>query len=369
MVIETRAVYDDRIARVRAEMAKHGVDALAVGVGADLIYLAGYPSHTSERLTLLIVPKEGEPRIVVPQLEAPRLGPAGVPFPPVAWEETADPTATAADLLWETGARSIAVGDELWASFLIRLQRHLPEATWSLAGEIMRELRMCKDEAEIGLLREASRRTDAAWVDFTATSIAGLTERQASERLNGLMRDHGMESIAFSICASGPNSASPHHSTGDRVIAGGDAVVFDFGGRYRHYVSDVTRTVHIGPPADEYRTVYAIVLRANEATFAAVRPGVACDDLDKTARDLITQAGYGAYFIHRVGHGLGLDVHEEPYLVSGNTLPLRPGMVFSDEPGIYLPGKFGIRIEDSVVVTATGGEKLNTAPRDLVVMQ
>lgn len=368
MATEARAVYEGRIARVRAEMAQRGVDALAIGVGADLIYLAGYPSHTSERLTLLIVPKEGEPRIVVPQLEAPRLAPAGVPFAPVAWEETADPTAIAADLLWETGARRIATGDELWAAFLLKLQRHLPEAQWTLAGEIMRELRMCKDAAEIALLREASRRTDAAWVDFTRTRIAGLTERQAAERLNGLMREHGMESIAFSICASGPHSASPHHSTGDRVIAEGDAVVFDFGGRYRHYVSDVTRTVHIGAPSEEYRRVYDIVRRANEATFAAVRPGVPCEALDRVARELIAQAGYGEYFIHRVGHGLGLDVHEEPYLVGGNTLPLRPGMVFSDEPGIYLPGRFGIRIEDSVVVTATGGEKLNTAPRDLLVM-
>jgi Xaa-Pro aminopeptidase len=363
-----RPDYQDRVRRAQAVMADHGVDALAIGVGSDLLYLAAYPAHTSERLTLLIVPKEGEPKIVVPQLEAPRLGPAGVPFAPVAWEETADPSSIAADIIWETGARSVASGNELWASFLIKLQRHLPEVKWDIAGDIMRELRMCKDKAEVDLLREASHRTDDAWVDFTQTKIAGLTERQAAERLMGLMRDHGMESVAFCIAASGPNSASPHYNTADRVIQEGDAIVFDFGGRYQHYVSDITRTVHIGEPSDEYRKVYDVVLKANEAAFAAVRPGVACQEIDRAARKVITDAGYGEYFIHRVGHGLGLDVHEEPYMVEGNDLPLRVGMVFSDEPGIYIPGKFGVRIEDSVVCTETGGEKLNGAPRDLLVM-
>ncbi len=172
----------------------------------------------------------------------------------------------------------------------------------------------------------------------------------------------------FGICASGPNSASPHYHTGDRVIAEGDAIVFDFGAELDGYLSDMTRTVVIGDPSDEYRKVYDIVLRANQAAFEAVRPGVPCEDIDKAARDLITEAGYGEYFIHRVGHGLGLDVHEDPYLVKGNTTPLAPGMVFSDEPGIYIPGKFGVRIEDTVVCTEDGAERLNGAPKDLTVM-
>ncbi len=369
MTATGQTIYHDRVRRAQAEMARQGVDALAIGVGSDLDYLTGYPSHNSERLTLLIVPKEGEPRIVVPELEAPRLKQAGVPFAPVVWSETEDPANMAADLIWETGARSVASGDHLWASFLIKMQRHLPEVTWNIAGGIMRELRMCKDAPEIALLREASHRTDKAWEDFAQTKIAGLTERQAMERLGDLMRAHGIESMAFGICASGPNSASPHYSTADRVLQEGDAVVFDFGGFSKHYVSDITRTVHIGAPSDEYRKVYDVVLRANEAAFAATRPGVACQEIDRAARKIIADAGYGEYFIHRVGHGLGLDVHEEPYMVEGNTLPLRVGMVFSDEPGIYMPGKFGVRIEDSVVCTETGGEKLNDAPRDLLVMQ
>ena len=168
-----RADYHDRVRRAQAEMARQGVDALAIGVGADLIYLAGYPSHNSERLTLMIVPKEGAPKIVVPQLEAPRLGPAGVPFEAVAWEETADPSSIAADIIWETGARSVASGDELWASFLIKMQRHLPEVKWEIAGGIMRELRMCKDAAEVALIREASHRTDAAWVELRRRKLPG----------------------------------------------------------------------------------------------------------------------------------------------------------------------------------------------------
>jgi Xaa-Pro aminopeptidase len=225
-----------------------------------------------------------------------------------------------------------------------------------------------KDDAELAAQREVARRTDQAWAAFLeAGPIGGLTERQAMDRLDQLMKERGITPL-FGICASGPNSASPHYHTGERVIELGDAVIFDWGGELDGYLSDMTRTVVIGEPSAEYRTVYEIVLRANQAAFEAVRPGVPCEDVDRAARDLITQAGYGEYFIHRVGHGLGLDVHEDPYLVSGNTMPLAPGMVFSDEPGIYMAGKFGVRIEDTVVCTESGAERINSAPRDLVVM-
>ena len=187
------------------------------------------------------------------------------------------------------------------------------------------------------------------------------------ERLGALMQKRGL-GASFGICASGPNSASPHHHTGDRVIQEGDAVIFDWGGTLDGYHSDVTRTVFVGQPTEKFRKVYDIVKRANQATLDAVKPGVACEDLDRTARDLITKEGFGENFIHRVGHGLGMDVHEEPYLVGGNTTPLAVGMVFSDEPGIYIEGEFGVRIEDSVVVTETGGKRLNEASRELTVM-
>jgi len=187
------------------------------------------------------------------------------------------------------------------------------------------------------------------------------------ERLAGMMDKRGL-ARSFGICASGPNSASPHHHTGERVIQPGDAVIFDWGGRLNGYHSDVTRTVFIGNPTDEYRKVYDVVRRANQIALDAVRPGATAESIDQAARDLITEAGYGEAFLHRVGHGLGMDLHEEPYLVGGNTTPLEVGMVFSDEPGIYLAGKFGVRIEDSVVVTETGGKRLNEASRELTIM-
>ncbi len=363
------ADYMARIGRAQAEMATKGIDALIVGVGSDLIYLAGYPAHPSSRMTLLVVPRAGETQIIVPVLEAPRVQALGIPFSVIPWGETDNAQQIAADLLKRHGAKTVAAGDELWARWLVRIQNLLPGLRWEIGSLLLRELRMLKDAAEIASLREAAHRTDAAWEAFKgSTKLTGLSERGAITRLTEVMKAHGLDSHG-GICASGPNSASPHHSTGDRVIQAGDAVCFDFGGLFEHYHSDITRMVHIGEPDAEYRKVYDIVLRANAAAFAAVRPGVECQSVDTAARDLITAEGYGEYFVHRVGHGLGLDVHEEPYLVQGNALPMRAGMVFSDEPGIYMPGKFGVRIEDACVCTESGGDKLNQAPRDLAVME
>jgi len=227
---------------------------------------------------------------------------------------------------------------------------------------------MIKDQYEIDALAEAGRLTDLAWEAFIQSEpISGLTELQALQRLIDISRDQGLQSPS-GIIGSGPNSASPHHGGNDRVIGEGDAMVFDWGGRIDGYYSDVTRSAHVGEPEDEYRRVYDIVKRANEATFNAVRPGIELQELDRAARGLITDEGYGEYFVHRVGHGLGLEVHEEPYLVEGNTLPLQVGMTFSDEPGIYIEGRFGVRIEDTVLCTDEGGKKLNHATRELIAL-
>jgi Xaa-Pro aminopeptidase len=362
----TATDHQDRIARAQTAMRGADVDLLCVGPSADLFYLTGINAHLSERLNLLLVPASGTPKFVVPRLEAPNVADKADLVDIRAWEETESPSELAASLA--EGATSIAVGDQLHAIYLLRLQEAIPGATWTPGGPLLRDLRMRKDDAELAAQREVARRTDEAWSVFLESGpIAGLTETQAMERLNQLMIERGMTPM-FGICASGPNSSSPHYNTGERVIEAGDAVIFDWGGELNGYLSDMTRTVVIGEPSDEYRKVYDIVLRANQAAFAAVRPGVPCEDVDRAARDVITDAGYGEHFIHRVGHGLGLDVHEDPYMVSGNTLPLAPGMVFSDEPGIYLEGKFGIRIEDTVVCTKDGAERINSAPRDLVVM-
>jgi Xaa-Pro aminopeptidase len=349
-------------------MARQDVDYLFVTPSSDLIYMLGYPAHSSERLTLLGVPQDGEPFVVVPTLESVRLNHRRDIVDIHAWDETDSPTALVARLV--EGAGSIAVSDQTWAGFLMKLQEELPDARFVSGTPVLRELRMIKDAEEIENIRIASAKTDAAWEEFVATvSITGLTEIQAGEKLAELMAAQGLPRPTFLIVGSGPNSASPHYMTGERAIKHGDAVVFDFGARWNHYTSDLTRTVCVGEPTEEYITVYNTVLAANRAAFAAVRPGVECQEIDRAARKVIEDAGYGEYFIHRVGHGLGLDGHEEPYMVEGNSLPLAEGMVFSDEPGIYISGHFGVRIEDILVCTEDGAESFNNCNRELTVME
>lgn len=362
-------LYQERLARARAAMTDRGIEALIVTPSSDLVYLLGYAAHTSERLTALLLPHEGRAAVVVPALEAPRLADRTAAIDIISWSETTDPVELAAARLRRQGARTIAVAEEMWSGFLLRLISALPTVRFVSAAPILRDLRVIKTATELEHLREAGRRTDRVWEEFTRTAqLLGKSERQAGKIIADLMEHHGLGEPAFLICASGPNSASPHHLTGDRIIANGDAIVFDFGGNVAGYKSDLTRTVHAGAPDAEFARVYDVVERARAAALAAVRPGATCASVDRAAREVIEAAGFGEFFIHRVGHGLGLDVHEEPYLVAGNETPLRTGMVFSDEPGIYLPGKFGIRIEDSVVCTETGGELLNHARRDLVVL-
>jgi len=363
----TLAVYVDRMRRAQVELKRQEIDLLLLGPSADLYYLTGLKAHLSERLNLLLLPRDGDASMIVPVLEAPLVADRGDQLKIHPWKETQAPADLVSQFAGDVRGKRVAVGDQLWSVFLLRLQEAMPGASWCPATPVMRVLRMIKDGREIELLHEAGRRTDDAWQEFITLGIAGQTEAQAIERLHGLMKARGLEG-GWGICASGPNSASPHHHTGDRIIQTGDAVVFDFGGTLEGYFSDVTRTLHVGPPGEEFRRVYDIVLSANQAMLDAVQPGVPCERLDEAARDLIAREGYGEAFLHRVGHGLGLEVHEEPYLVGGNALPLAAGMVFSDEPGIYLEGRFGVRIEDAVVCTDTGGERLNEATRELTVV-
>jgi Xaa-Pro aminopeptidase len=366
-VLKEAAPYADRLQRAQGEMARQGIDLLVVGASADLRYLIGYEGHESERMSVLVLPREGVPHYVMPGLEAPLLHEQRDLLEIVAWEETEDPAAKVAAVAGPAGKGTIAVGDELWSVFTLRLQRAMPRARWSEGGQLLRPLRMIKDEREIALLAEAARRTDESWEEFLTMSISGLTEWEVRERLMVFTAGRGLEPV-FCNVGSGPNGASPHQTASDRVIGPGDAVVCDWGGSLEGYNSDVTRTVHVGEPSAEFMRAYDAVLAANQAAFEAVRPGVPCQEIDRAARAVLTAAGYGEAFTHRVGHGLGLSLHEEPYLVEGNTLPLAAGMVFSDEPGVYFPGRFGIRIEDTVVCTAEGGRRLNEAPRELRVM-
>jgi Xaa-Pro aminopeptidase len=356
-----------RLERAKAALRERGIDVLVVGPSADLRYLTGIDAHLSERMNLLVLPTEGRPAFVVPRLEASNVAGREALLDVLVWQETEAPAELVAHRVGSS-AKVAAVGDQLHSVFLLRLQEALPGLRWLPAGPVLRDLRMLKDAAEVATMREAARRTDEAWAAFVESeTLVGLTERQAMDRLMRLTTERGLEP-SFGTCASGPNSAHPHHATGTRVIEPCDVVLFDWGGSLDGYQSDMTRTVVAGAPSEEFRRVYETVLRANEAAFAAVRPGATCESIDRAARRVIEEAGYGPHFIHRVGHGLGLDVHEEPYLVAGNALPLEPGMVFSDEPGIYLESRFGVRIEDTVICTEDGAERINSAPRDLVVM-
>ncbi len=361
-------LYASRIDRARAEMNKDGLDYLVVGPGSDLFYLTGYNAHLSERLNLLVIGRDGSANMVVPVLEAPLYAGRESLAPTKTWTETEKPADLVASILGDAKGKTIGVADQLWSVFLLRLQESVKGASWVTGNDVMRNLRMIKDDKEIEALTDVGRRTDAAWMEFIETAqITGLTEKQAMDKLGRLMEKQGL-AYSGGICASGPNSASPHHHTGDRVIQQGDVIVFDWGSEVDGYHSDITRTVIVGAPTEEYKKVYETVKRANQAAFDAVKAGVPCEDIDKAARDVIAAEGYGEAFIHRVGHGLGLDGHEEPYMVSGNTLPLEVGMVFSDEPGIYLEGNFGVRIEDILVCTENGARRFNEATRDITVM-
>jgi D-alanyl-D-alanine dipeptidase len=337
--------------------------------GPDLRYFTGYePVAITERITLLTIHADRDPALLVPVLE--RAGAEAAPGAAALalhdWADGADQHAAAAALLEPRGR--YAVSDAAWAMHVLGLQRALPESRYVAMTEALPMVRAVKDAEELDRLAAAGAAVDAAFEELVRLRFAGRREREVAAVLAGLLRERGHESVEFTLVASGPNGADPHHETGDRVIEEGDMVVLDFGGLKDGYGSDTTRTVHVGEPSDEEREVHEIVRRAQQAGFEAVRPGSACQDVDRAARQVIADAGYGDYFIHRVGHGIGLTVHEPPYMVEGETLPIEPGMCFSIEPGIYLPGRFGVRIEDIVVATDDGGRRLNASRRELAVV-
>jgi Xaa-Pro aminopeptidase len=363
--------HQGRLDRARQLMDESGVDFLFIGPSSDFRYFTGHPGRTSERLTALLIPLQGEPVIVVPRLEAPLVAHLSDRFSFEVWDETDDPIERVAGRVAQAGAESIGVNDEIWSGFLLQLQQQQPNRSYQRGADILSALRSVKDEDELALLREASRRTDQAWLQFCDTvQLSGRAENEVAADLMQTMADHGMPDIAFCIVAGGPNGASPHHHTGSRVIEPGDPVVIDFGGVYEGYYSDVTRTpVAGGEPPDGFAEAYAVVLEAQQTAFETIGPGVPAQEVDRAARKVITDHGYGEYFVHRLGHGIGMTGHEAPYLVEGNETLLQPGMVVSDEPGIYIPGRWGIRIEDTVVVTEDGRERYNHVPRDLTVLR
>ena len=358
--------YAGRIQKARRLVAESGAQAMLLSVGADLPYFIGYEAMPLERLTMLVLPAGGEAELVVPRLEAPRVEPRGAAFSITPWDELDDPVELVARRC--RGFDSLLIGDQTWARFLLELQGALPMSRFSSATPLTSQLRARKDAAEVALLREAGAAADRVVATLLKEPFAGRTERSIAGRVQELTVGEGHDIASFAIVASGPNAASPHHEPTDRKLAEGDTVVIDFGGRRRGYCSDTTRTFVVGIPDAEVAEAHAVLRAAQEAARAAVRPGVSAEDVDKAARDVIADGGFADYFIHRTGHGIGLEVHEHPYIVAGNRQPLEPGMAFSIEPGIYVPDKYGMRIEDIVVCTADGIEELNRSDRSLQVV-
>jgi Xaa-Pro aminopeptidase len=366
-------MFRERADRVRSRMGDLGVDVLLLSVGPDLPYLTGYEAMPLERLTMLVLPKDGDATLVVPRLEAPRVVERPDVFSIVPWEETEDPIALVAGLVGS--APSLAIGDRTWARFLVDLQRALPGAAFTRGSEVIGPLRARKDAAEVDALRRAAAAADrvAAALQGGEIELVGRTEAEVSAELGRRLLAEGHHRVNFAIVAAGANAASPHHEPGPRTIEAGEVVLCDFGGTMLGpdgvgYCSDITRCVHLGEPAADLAGAYDVLHDAQQAAVAAAVLGTPCEEVDATARRAITAAGLGERFIHRTGHGIGIEEHEDPYIVSGNATPLEAGHAFSVEPGIYVPGRFGLRLEDIVVAGPDGPEPLNRADHALAVL-
>ncbi|MDP8904562.1 MAG: Xaa-Pro peptidase family protein [Chloroflexota bacterium] len=387
------ARYAQRLERAQALLPEHDASALLIGVGADLLWLTGYAAMPLERLTMLVIPARGTATLVVPRLEVPAAEAAPAVdrqlVELVSWQETEDPFALVARQLAEAKSRpeiqlgalggawgrlgTLLVSDRLWASFLLRLQEQIPDAAFGLASTILADLRAVKDAEEIELLRRAAHAADRVVATIAMGRLVGRSEADVAHEVRERLVAEGHDVAAFAIVASGPNSASPHHEPSERTIRPGEPIVLDIGGQLEGYYSDITRTLWVtggdgAAPTDDFVRLYDVLQRAQTAGREAVAPGVRCADVDRAARAVIEAAGFADQFIHRTGHGIGLEGHEHPYLVAGNDRPLAVGHAFSVEPGIYLAGRHGARIEDIVTCAGTGPDVLNEAPRELYVV-
>ncbi|MBY6090475.1 M24 family metallopeptidase [Maritimibacter alkaliphilus] len=351
--------------RLRGLMQQDGLDAVLIGPSASFREMMGRDANMTERLVALLVTATGA-ELIVPRLQAPLYEEHPVNL--LIWDEAEDATARLADRLAELDIAQLGVNDEFWAGFLLRLAHHAPTLDIRPATSLER-LRAVKTAEEIAGLQAAADAIDRVWARFLSENrvLTGQTELALRAALTQLMRDEGFETVAWVDVGAGANGASSLHHGSDYVIQRGDPIVFDFAGRYDGWNGDIARVACAGAPEADYLQAYALLLDAQEAAFQAIQAGVPASTPDSVAREILTQAGHGDHFTHRVGHGIGRDVHEQPYLVAGNSLPLVPGMVMSDEPGIYIPGRWGMRVEDIVVLTEEGPRRLTQSPRDLFI--
>ncbi len=365
----TDEVYAARMDRTAYEAAALGYAGVLVTPGPDLVWLCGYrPTATAARLTLLVLTANAQPRLLVPALDRPtaEAAPGAGAVRVFDWWEGQDAYAAAAGLLRPHGR--YAVSDATWALHVLCLQKSLPLAVFQPLSAVLPMRRAVKDEHEVARLAAAAAAADAAYEEVLGLRFAGRSERELAADLAGLLRGPGRSRVDFTVVGAGPHAADPRHRPGDRIVGDGDMVVLDFGGLRDGYGFDTARTVHVGEPTDEERRVHATVRAAQRSAFAAVRPGASCQEVDRAARAVLEEAGHAGHGVHRTGHGVGVTTHEPPYLMEGEEQPLEPGMCFSIEPGIHLPDRFGVRIEDVVTCTEDGGRRLNTASHELVVV-
>jgi len=366
-------MFAERVGRVRDRMRELDVEVLLLSVGPELPYLTGYEAMPLERLTMLVLPVDGDATLLVPRLEAPRVVERPEVFRLESWDETDDPIERTAAL---TGAAArVAVGDRTWARFLVDLQPRLAVRSWVRGNDVVGPVRAVKDAAEVEALRAAGAAADRVAAQLQAGDIPlrGRTEAEVSADLGRRLLAEGHHKVNFAIVAAGPNAASPHHEPGSTVIEDGQAVLCDFGGTMHGpggvgYCSDITRVVAVGSAPDELVEAYAALHDAQQAAVQAAVVGASCEDVDRVARRHLVDAGWGDWFIHRTGHGIGIEEHEDPYIVEGNATPLEAGHAFSIEPGVYPAGRWGIRLEDIVVATDDGPLPCNRADHSLVVV-
>jgi len=360
----------ERISKVQNLMRSHNIDALLLSVGADLPYFIGYEAMPLERLTMLVIKDEGTPTLIIPQLERARVTERPSIFSICEWGETEDPIEIVASAL--TGSARVAIGDTTWSRFTIELHKRMPSVDLLRANPITTQLRSIKSIEELDRLQEAASAVDkiAHRLQTGQIELIGKTEKQVSEELGRQIIDEGHHKVNFAIVAAGENAASPHHEAGDRRILESEIVLCDFGGTMYDddgvgYCSDLTRCVWTGNPPQEFIEMYAVLQEAQGKQVQASIHGTPAQQIDRVGRQIITAAGYGEFFVHRTGHGIGVEAHEEPYIVEGNAEAVVSGNVFSIEPGIYIPHKWGIRLEDIVAVTESGPRPLNTVNHDL----
>ena len=368
--------FRSRIERLTARLANEAVAGALVGPTSELFYFCGYRAMPLERLTALVVAPDATSVLIVPALERPRVGNVtSSVVDVVVWDDIDDPYDVVCRLIAELcerasedGTLRLAIDPRIWAVHLLEIQSRLQGAAFVDLARFSGPQRAVKDEVELDAMRRAAAIADRVACRLGELVEPGLTERLVAKRIGDALLEEGAETVEFVIVASGPNSASPHHEPSQRVLSPGDVVVCDFGGTVDGYCSDITRTVVLGEVPTGFGRVYEVVEEAQQAAVEKARAGTSAAEVDRAARSIIEDAGYGENFLHRTGHGIGIDVHEAPYIVASNREKLSENMTFSIEPGIYVDGQWGVRIEDIVVSTPIGGKRLNDAPRDLLVI-